>query len=153
VNPKYSVQQAGERPRATPAIVRSSNFNISTKPDFAIHIRAQISYVLCWMSFLEDFMVHILVRHKVSDYNRWKEAFDSHLSLRKRSGETGFRLFHNTEDPHDIFLLLDWQTAEEARKFINSDELRNAMQEAGVVGAPEVQYLEDARSVYRTSAD
>jgi hypothetical protein len=26
-------------------------------------------------------------------------------------------------------------------------------QKAGVVGAPEVQYLEDARSVHRTSAD
>ncbi len=38
-------------------------------------------------------MVHVLVRHKVSDYNRWKDAFDSHLTARKRAGETGFRYF------------------------------------------------------------
>jgi quinol monooxygenase YgiN len=98
-------------------------------------------------------MVHVLVRHKVSDYNRWKEAFDSHLNTRKRAGETGFRLFHNEEDPRDITLLLDWETVEEARKFINSEELRDAMAKAGVVGAPEVLYLEDARSVHRTAAD
>lgn len=98
-------------------------------------------------------MVHVLIRHKVSDYNRWKEAFDSHLNTRKRAGETGFRLFHNTEDPRDITLLLDWGTVEEARKFMNSDELHTAMAKAGVVGAPEIQYLEDARSVHRTAAD
>jgi heme-degrading monooxygenase HmoA len=105
------------------------------------------------MDSLEGFMVHVLVRHKVADYNRWKEAFDSHLNARKRAGETGFRLFHHVEDMHEIFLLLDWQSIEEARKFMASDELRDAMAKAGVVGAPEVQYLEDARSVHRTSAD
>jgi heme-degrading monooxygenase HmoA len=103
--------------------------------------------------FLEGIMVHVLVRHKVSDYNRWKEAFDSHLNTRKRAGEIGFRLFHNADDPHDIFVLLDWQTADEARRFMNSDELRSAMEKAGVVGAAEIQYLEDARSVHRSSAD
>ncbi len=98
-------------------------------------------------------MVHVLVRHKVTDYGRWKEAFDAHLSARKHAGETGFRLFHSLEDAHEIFLLLDWQSADEARKFMNSDELRGAMQKAGVVGAPEIRYLEDARSVYRSAAD
>lgn len=98
-------------------------------------------------------MVHVLVRHKVADYNRWKEAFDSHLTVRKRAGETGCHLFHNLEDPRDIFLLSDWLNADDARKFMSSDELRDAMKKAGVVGAPEVQYLEDARSVHRTSAD
>jgi heme-degrading monooxygenase HmoA len=98
-------------------------------------------------------MVHVLIRHKVSDYSRWKEAFDAQLSLRKRAGETGYHLFHNVEDARDVFLLLDWPTAEEARKFMNSEELRGVMEKAGVVGAAEVQYLEDARSVHRTSAD
>ena len=98
-------------------------------------------------------MMHVLVHHKVSDYNRWKEAFDSHLNTRKRAGEMGFHLFHNTDDLRDIFILLDWQTAEEARKFMNSEELRSAMEKAGVVGTPDIQYLEDARSVHRTAAD
>jgi len=98
-------------------------------------------------------MVHVLVRHKVADYAKWKEVFDSHLNVRKHAGETGFHLFHNTDDARDIFILLDWQSADEARKFMTSDELRNTMAKAGVVGAPEIQYLEDARSVHRSSAD
>ncbi|MGA2372015.1 MAG: antibiotic biosynthesis monooxygenase [Candidatus Korobacteraceae bacterium] len=98
-------------------------------------------------------MVHVLIRHKVSDYNRWKEGFDAHLSARKRAGETGYHVFHNAEDAREIFVLSDWQSSEAARKFMDSADLRDAMQKAGVVGAPEVQYLEDARSVHRTSAD
>jgi quinol monooxygenase YgiN len=98
-------------------------------------------------------MVHVLIRHKVSDYNRWKEAFDSHLTTRKRAGETGFRLFHSMENPLDLVLLLDWQSIDEARKFMASDDLRTTMEKAGVQGTPEVQYLEDARTVHRSAAD
>jgi len=98
-------------------------------------------------------MMHVLVRHKVADYSHWKQAFDSHLAERKRAGETGFRLFHNADDPHDLFLLLDWDSADEARRFMTSAELRDAMHKAGVQGLPEVQYLEDARAVHRSSAD
>ncbi len=98
-------------------------------------------------------MVHVLIRHKVSDYANWKSAFDSHLNSRKHAGEIGFRVFHSTDDPHDLFLLLDWESAEAARKFMTSDDLRSAMQKAGVVGTPEVQYLEDVRAVHRSAAD
>ena len=48
-------------------------------------------------------MVHVLVRHKVADYTRWKQTFDAHFPTRKRAGETGCHLFHNVDDPHDIF--------------------------------------------------
>jgi quinol monooxygenase YgiN len=98
-------------------------------------------------------MVHVLVRHKVSNYANWKSAFDSHLNARKHAGETGFRLFHSIEDPNEVFLLQSWESAEAARKFMNSDDVRATMQKAGVVGAPDVQYLEDVRAVHRTAAD
>jgi quinol monooxygenase YgiN len=98
-------------------------------------------------------MVHVLVRHKVADFNRWKEAFDTHVIARKRAGEVSFHVFHNLDDAHDIFLLLDWASADEARTFMNSSDLRDRMQQAGVQGAPEIQYLEDARAVHRSAAD
>jgi len=98
-------------------------------------------------------MVHVLVRHKVNDYGRWKTVFDAHLTTRKHAGETGCHLFHNLDDPNEVVLLLDWQTIEEARKFMSSDELRQRMKDAGVQGAPEIHYLEDVRAVHRSAAD
>jgi len=98
-------------------------------------------------------MIHVLVRHKVADFPRWKEVFDSHLNARVRAGETGFRLFQSTSDPRDVTLLLDWESANSARQFMDSDDLKAKMQEAGVIGTPEIQFLEDVRAVRRTSAD
>lgn len=98
-------------------------------------------------------MVHVLVHHKVADFNRWKEAFDAHIIARKRAGEIGFHVFHNMQDARDIFLLLDWESADQAKKFMSSVELRERMQQAGVEGTPEIQYLEDARAVHRSAAD
>jgi len=98
-------------------------------------------------------MVHVLVRHKVADFTRWKELFDSHLSARKQAGELDFHLFQSVNDPREITLLLDWDSVEHARQFMGSDDLKTKMQQAGVMGAPDVQYLEDVRAVRRTSAD
>ena len=98
-------------------------------------------------------MVHVLIRHKVADYTRWKEAFDAHLNTRKAAGELGFRVFQVVDDPREVVLLLDWESVEHARQFMGSDELRKTMQQAGVVDQPDVQFIEDVRMVRRTSAD
>jgi len=98
-------------------------------------------------------MVHVLLHHKVSDFSRWKESFDSHLSARKHAGEIGFRLFQSVDDPRDVTLLLDWDSVEHARKFMDSEDLRGRMQQAGVVGSPDVQYIQDVHAVRRTAAD
>jgi heme-degrading monooxygenase HmoA len=98
-------------------------------------------------------MVHVLVHHKVADFLKWKQVFDSHLNKRMGAGETGCRLFHSIEDPREVTLLLDWESLEHARRFMTSSDLRTTMQSAGVVGEPEVHYLQDALTVRRTSAD
>ena len=98
-------------------------------------------------------MVHVLVRHKVADFNRWKESFDSYLNTRMRAGELGFRLFQSVDDPRDVTLLSDWDSVEQARRFMSSEELRSRMQQAGVVGTPDVHYVEDVRAIRRTAAD
>ncbi len=98
-------------------------------------------------------MVHVLLHHKVSDFNRWKESFDSHLNTRMHAGELGFRLFQSVDDPRDVTLLLDWDSVEHARKFMGSEDLRGRMQQAGVVGDPDVQYIQDVYGIRRTAAD
>lgn len=98
-------------------------------------------------------MVHVLVHHKVADYAKWKQAFDSYLNKRMGAGETGFRVLQSVEDPRDVTVLTDWESAEHARRFMSSSDLRSAMQNAGVVGEPEVHFLQDAGTVRRTSAD
>jgi len=98
-------------------------------------------------------MVHVLVRHKVSDYAKWKQAFDAFLNHRMAGGETGSRVFQSIEDPRDVTVLTDFESTEHARRFMSSSDLRSAMKNAGVEGEPEVHFLQDAVTVRRTSAD
>lgn len=98
-------------------------------------------------------MVHVMVRLKVADYVQWKEAFDGHLSARKAAGEVGNRILLSVDDPREVTILLDWDSLESARKFAKSDDLKRKMQQSGVVGDPDVSFLEDAHNVRRSAAD
>jgi len=98
-------------------------------------------------------MIHVIIRHKVADYGRWKEAFDAHLNARKAGGEMGHRLLLSVDDPRDVTVVLDWDGLDRARRFASSDELKQTMQKAGVLGEPEIRFLEDAFTVRRSSAD
>lgn len=93
-------------------------------------------------------MAYILVHHTVDDYKRWKPLFDKHSSVRERSGSRGGKVFSSTDNPNDLFILLEWDGAENAQKFAQSDNLKEVMQEAGVVSIPEVYFLDE---VARTS--
>jgi hypothetical protein len=98
-------------------------------------------------------MVRVIVRHKVADYGRWKEAFDGHLGARKAAGEVGYRVMLSVDDPREVTVFLDWDSLDRARKFAASDDLKQKMQQSGVIGDPDVRFLEDAYTVRRSSAD
>jgi heme-degrading monooxygenase HmoA len=98
-------------------------------------------------------MIHVIIRHKVADYGQWKQVFDSHLNSRMAAGETGSRVFVSVNDSHEVTVFSDWDSADHARRFLASDDLKAAMKKAGVVGDPDVSYVQDAVSIRRTSAD
>ena len=98
-------------------------------------------------------MVHVIIRHKVADYGQWKQVFDSHLGGRMAAGESGSRVFQSCDDPRDITIISDWDSVEHARRFVASDDLKAAMKKAGVAGEPDINYVQDAVTVRRTSAD
>jgi hypothetical protein len=58
-------------------------------------------------------------------------------------------LYRKSDDPNDIVLTFEWDSRENAEAFLNSDNLREIMGEAGVVGQPEFIFadkLEDFQS-------
>jgi quinol monooxygenase YgiN len=92
-------------------------------------------------------MPSLLVRHKVQDYGKWKPVFDAHATARKSGGCKGGRLFRNANDPNEIVMLFEWDSVENAQKFAQSPDLREAMQRAGVVDKPDVYFLEEVEKV------
>jgi hypothetical protein len=98
-------------------------------------------------------MVNVLVRHKVADFGRWKQIFDGHFGIRHTGGELSHRIFHSHDEATDLTLFFEWETLDRARAFFASEPLRNGMRQAGVVGSPEIIFLDEIRSLRRTAAD
>lgn len=90
-------------------------------------------------------MAQLFVHHKVEDYANWRRIYDSADSTRRSFGMTGARVFHTTTSPNEIVIITDWPTADQARAYAQSTELRQAMQKAGVISQPEVLILEEMK--------
>lgn len=88
-------------------------------------------------------MAHILVHHKIEEFNKWKSAFDDHSSFRAANGSSGGKVFRNADDPNDLFILLEINSIENGKKFAQSDGLKEAMKDAGVVSMPEIYFVEE----------
>lgn len=90
-------------------------------------------------------MAYIYVRHRVEEYAKWREGFDNHAPARQAGGATDETyIMRNVDDPNEITIILGWSDLEKARAFTQSASLKEAMQKAGVIGSPEIRFLEAA---------
>jgi len=84
-------------------------------------------------------MVYLNVRHTVADYEKWRPVFDNDEARRRSAGASGVKqVYRDMDDPNIITIIMEWTTAEDARKFAHDPALGAVMQKAGVVGVPAV---------------
>jgi len=70
-------------------------------------------------------------------------VFDNHAGTRQDNGATDeLYVMRNLNDPNEITVIMGWNDADQAVAFTQSDSLREAMKDAGVMGPPEVSFLE-----------
>ncbi|MCB0121889.1 MAG: hypothetical protein KDE58_06570 [Caldilineaceae bacterium] len=88
-------------------------------------------------------MVTMFIKSKVRDYDLWKPFYDGFAPKRKEKGVTGAAVYRDPNDP--TVLTVTHQSADlaAAQAFAGWDELRSAMMESGVEGAPEIWFTED----------
>lgn len=87
-------------------------------------------------------MVYVNVRHTVADYAKWRPFFDEDEPRRRSGGATGVNhVYRDVDDPNTITIVLEWDTAENARTFMDDPALREVMQKAGVIGAPAIRTI------------
>ena len=88
-------------------------------------------------------MAHLLIRHKVQDFTKWKNGFDSAVEYRKGGGEKSFHIFQTADDPDNVVILFEWDSLDNTRNFLGSEDLQKAMKEAGVAEKPDIYFLEE----------
>jgi hypothetical protein len=82
------------------------------------------------------------VRHRVEDYPRWKEVFDSTAEYKRSHGWKGYRIHAIEGDNNHLLVMEEFETEDQVRDFIGSDYLRDAMGRAGVSEVPDIEVVE-----------
>jgi len=88
-------------------------------------------------------MNYVIIRHKIAGFGKWKPIYDAHASARAAAGLKEERLLRNVDNPNEVVLLFSAQDLNKAKEFAGSDDLRQKMQQAGVLDKPDVWFLKD----------
>ncbi len=88
-------------------------------------------------------MSYMLVHFKIQDLSRWKTAFNDARDMRKDAGEKSYHIFKSTDDKNEMIVIQEWESTSKAKKFARSKELRKCMEKAGIVGRPDMLFLEE----------
>ena len=85
----------------------------------------------------------MFVKIRVADFAAWKPVFDELEPIRRQAGFTAHSLHRDAEDPNVIIIAYRVSDIAHAREYASSQDLRQAMQRAGVQGPPEFWFAED----------
>lgn len=92
----------------------------------------------------EPFKV-MAVTHVVKDYDTWKKGFDQDEMNRSANGLTLRALARGIDNPNNVFVFLNVSDLQKAKDFATSPKLKNVMQKLGVMGKPDIIYVDVVR--------
>jgi len=84
---------------------------------------------------------YMLVHHKVKDFSEWKRGYDAHRPKRVEAGLTEKQLLRGEKEPNEVVVIFETNDLNRARNFAESADLRETMQKVGVVGKPDIYFL------------
>ncbi len=85
-----------------------------------------------------------MVRHKVADYDAWRQVYDTLDGVQRDGGVTAESVHRLVGDGDDVLVIHHFDTAEAAEAFFNNGDLREGMKAAGVQGPPRIEIYQDA---------
>lgn len=88
-------------------------------------------------------MPYVLVQFTVEDLAKWKPVFEEAAELRKNFGSKGVRALSKADNPNEVLILGEYENTEKARQLFQSQEFRDATKRAGVMGPPDVTFLNE----------
>jgi hypothetical protein len=83
----------------------------------------------------------MIIKHKVSDFAKWKPAYDEHDSMRLAYGMHNSVIGRGMEDTNMVLVALKVDDIAKAKEFAKDPSLKKAMQKGGVTGTPSISYV------------
>ena len=92
-------------------------------------------------------MTTLHIEHAISDFDQWCTAFQRFADARTQAGVKAHRVQRPVDDPHYVVIDLDFDTADDAKRFLGFLQTRvwSSPQNApALVGAPRTKILQTA---------
>jgi quinol monooxygenase YgiN len=86
-------------------------------------------------------MAKIATQITIGDYAKWRAGFDKAAPFREKAGMKNVQVYRDVDNPTAALVWSEVDDIAKARAILDSPELHNAMQEAGVVGAPKIHVI------------
>ena len=89
-------------------------------------------------------MATMIVKHRVANFESWKKVFDEMTATRKEHGWVGHIVLRDNTDPNLVTIINRMKDLAGAKAYGSSPDLKTAMQKAGVLGPPTIEFCDDA---------
>lgn len=87
-------------------------------------------------------MSYLIGKSTVEDFETWWSSFQENESYRAEHGEVGYQVFRSLDDSNEIVVVFEWDENTDPHAFFRSDEMRERMANAGLLGAPDLSLAE-----------
>jgi hypothetical protein len=90
-------------------------------------------------------MYVLAINHTVADYEKWKAIYDT-LPPTSRGAKFA-RVNRGIDDPNVITVVAGFESLDALKKFVADPQLKDAMQEAGVLGQPRFETYQEVEAI------
>jgi len=86
---------------------------------------------------------YTIATHPVRDFDAWKAIFEQFEPIRKEAGERSAVVLRHADDPNMVTIINTWDSIEAPQAFLNREELKAGMAEAGVTAPPTIIFANE----------
>lgn len=83
-------------------------------------------------------MIFLFEHAVVNDFDTWHKVFVDFAPTLKAKGVLTSSVYRGVDDPNDVTVIHEFTSRDEAKAFIDSDELHEARQRANVRVTPDI---------------
>ncbi len=86
-------------------------------------------------------MVYAVFIGNVQDYDKWQPTLVEDTPILKDNGAKNVRVLRGSDDPNRVIVIMEWENPEKAKDLVKSEFLRERFQAGGVIGKPEIYFV------------
>lgn len=87
-------------------------------------------------------MAVVILTHKVENYQKWKPIYDQDEERRKKAGLKEIICGQKSDEPNNVYMVFETSEPNKAKEMLKDPELKDVMDEAGVITKPEIIVIE-----------